>query len=231
MIDTIKGVITPIHKEGYPFIIIAVVITLLLLAIAEPMGWIAVVLTAFCIYFFRNPERVVPDREGLLVSPADGVVQKIEKVLPPSEIDLGTEKLTRISIFLNVFDVHVNRVPIGGKVTQLHYHPGKFFNAELDKASDENERQLVVVTTENDKEVAFVQIAGLVARRIVCDLVEGQEVQTGERFGLIRFGSRMDIYLPKGVNPLVVVGQRAVGGETLLADMKSKEKTREGRRD
>jgi phosphatidylserine decarboxylase len=192
------------------------------------MGWIGLIATAWCAYFFRDPDRVTPIREGLIVSPADGVVQKIVKRAPPPELDLGAGERVRISVFLNVFDVHVNRVPIEGSIDKLHYHAGKFLNAALDKASEDNERQSVKITTPDGLTVGVVQIAGLVARRILCDLKEGQSVKTGERFGMIRFGSRVDVYLPPDVAPLVIEGQRAVGGETVFADLKNGEAERVG---
>lgn len=226
----LDNVIHPIHKEGYIFIAIFAVVSLLLGAFAAPLGWIGAILTAWCVYFFRNPERVTPQKDGLIISPADGLVQLITRAAPPEELGMDDKPLTRVSIFLNVFNVHVNRVPIAGKITSLHYRPGKFLNAAEDKASSDNERQSAVVTTEDGKEIAFVQIAGLVARRIICDLKEGQEVATGERYGIIRFGSRTDIYLPEGVEPMVAVGQIMVGGETVLADLNSKEPAIKGKR-
>ncbi|WP_169569288.1 phosphatidylserine decarboxylase [Sneathiella limimaris] len=223
--DTLKSVLVPINKEGYRFIAIFAVITLLLFLFTGAfLGWIGVVLTLWCVYFFRDPDRHVPTREGLMVSPADGVVQMIERAVPPEELGLGNDPMLRISVFLNVFNVHVNRVPLGGKVIKQVYRPGKFLNAALDKASEENERHAVHLQTEDGKDIVFVQIAGLVARRIICDLVDGQEVRTGERFGLIRFGSRTDIYLPDGVEPLIGVGQTMVGGETVIADLKGENK-------
>lgn len=220
MLDTILKVAPRPCKEGYPFIAIALAITVVFyIAGWEVLGTIMLILSAWVIYFFRDPDRVTPAQENLVVSPADGVVSLIVDAVPPPQLDLGDEPLTRISVFLNVFNVHVNRVPAAGTISRLYYYPGKFFNAELDKASDENERQMVRVSCPNGKEIGFVQIAGLVARRIVCYLHEGQGVSTGERFGLIRFGSRMDVYLPKGIAPLVTVGQLAVGGETIFADM------------
>jgi phosphatidylserine decarboxylase len=190
--------------------------------------WLGLIATTWCVYFFRDPVRVTPIREGLIVSPADGVVQKIVTMVPPVELELGDAERVRVSIFLNVFDVHVNRIPIEGSITKLHYNPGKFLNASLDKASEENERQSAKITMPDGETLGVVQIAGLVARRILCDLKEGQSVKTGERFGIIRFGSRTDVYLPLGVTPLVIVGQRAVGGETIIADMKSTENERVG---
>lgn len=228
-LETLKYVMVPIHPAGWMFIAMFAGGALVLGLMAKTLGWIGFILTLWCIYFFRDPKRIVPEREGLIVSPADGLVQKIARVIPPAELDLGTTERTRISIFLSVFDVHVNRVPVGGKITLLHYVRGKFLNASLDKASEDNERQLVTVKTADGKLVGFVQIAGLVARRIICDLKDGQDVKTGERFGLIRFGSRMDVYLPEGTEPLVIVGQKAIGGETVLADLNGSEKARTGR--
>lgn len=210
-----------IHREGYIFIVLFAVVTFLLASFSSALGWIGFVATLWCAYFFRNPDRFTPVDDNLVISPADGVVQMIVETAPPSELGLGNEEMLRISIFLNVFNVHVNRNPVGGKVVGLHYNPGKFFNASLDKASIYNERQSVVIETKDGTKVVCVQIAGLIARRIVCDLEEGMEVKAGERYGIIRFGSRVDIYLPRKTIPLVHVGQIAVGGETILADFKS----------
>lgn len=228
LLETIKSIFVPIHAAGWPFIAIFAVGALLLSLMSSSLGWVGLILTAWCVYFFRDPARVTPIREGIIVSPGDGVVQKICSVVPPAELDMGTEERTRISIFLSVFDVHVNRIPIAGSISKMHYHAGKFFNAALDKASEENERQLIRITTPEGVHFGLVQIAGLVARRILCDLKEGQSVKTGERFGIIRFGSRVDIYLPSNFTPLVIVGQRAVGGETVLADITSSEPQRVG---
>ncbi len=224
--DMLKTVLVPINREGYRFVGIFGVITLLLFLFTWPfLGWIGFVLTLWCVYFFRDPDRHVPTRDGLMVSPADGVVQLIERAVPPEELGMGSDPMLRISVFLNVFNVHVNRVPLGGTIIRQVYRPGKFLNAALDKASEDNERHAVHLRTEDGKDVVFVQIAGLVARRILCYLVDGQEVRTGERFGLIRFGSRTDIYLPEGVEPLVGVGQNMVGGETVIADLNADNQT------
>lgn len=220
--DLIKSVIPNIHKEGLIFIIIFLAVTLLLSWFSQTLGILGLIASIWCFYFFRDPERVVPVADNIIVSPADGVVQKIEEVAPPINLDMGDVPRTRVSIFLNVFNVHVNRVPATGTIKKLYYHPGKFFNASLDKASEFNERQEVLMVMDNGEEVAFSQIAGLIARRIVCDLKEGQHVKAGERFGIIRFGSRMDVYLPKGVAPLVSVGQTMIGGETVIADFSVK---------
>ena len=187
----------------------------------QPLGWIGLVLTVWCFYFFRDPERCTPQIDNVVVSPADGTVQMIAKVKAPEELGLGDKKFTRVSIFMSVFNVHVNRAPAEGKIIKSVYVPGKFFNATLDKASKDNERQLLAMKTKSGKEIAFVQIAGLVARRIMCEATEGQEYKAGERFGLIRFGSRLDVYLPEGVEPQVCLGQTMVAGESIIANLVS----------
>ena len=192
------------------------------------LGIAGVVLTLWCVYFFRDPERITPVREGLIISPADGVGKMIDKAPPPKELNMGDKDRWRICVFMNVFNVHVNRIPISGTVTALNYRPGKFLNASLDKASELNERQSLGLTLDGGKDIAFVQIAGLVARRILCDVTEGKEMKTGERFGMIRFGSRVDVYLPDGVKPMVAVGQTAIAGETVIADIQAKEPVRAG---
>lgn len=224
----LTNLITIIHPEGWRFIGIFGVITFLLSLISSFLGWIGFILTGWCFYFFRNPKRMTPEREGLVISPADGRVCLIKELVPPAELEMPSIPHMRISIFLNVFDVHVNRVPIGGKVKKIIYHPGRFFNASLDKASEFNERNSVVMDTPYG-DVGFVQIAGLIARRIRCDLTDGEIVLTGSQYGIIRFGSRMDIYLPKETAPLVCVGQRVIAGETVIADFKSEEPTRTAR--
>lgn len=226
--DTIRSVLVPLHREGWRFVAIFLVATLVLFWLWEPLGWIGLVLTAWCAYFFRDPPRTVPTRQGLVVAPGDGVVQLIERAPPPPELDMGADPRLRISIFLNVFNVHVNRVPLGGTVGKLVYRPGKFFDASLDKASEENERQSARIDLDGGRSIALVQIAGLVARRIVCDLHEGQVVRTGERMGLIRFGSRCDVYLDDGMVPLVDVGMTAIGGETVIAEAGATEPPRRG---
>lgn len=226
--DTIRSVLVPIHREGWRFIAIFAVATLLLFWVAEPLGWAGVVLTAWCAYFFRDPPRVTPQRDGLVISPADGVVQMIERAVPPDELGMGTDPRLRISVFMNVFNVHVNRVPADGKVTALAYRPGKFLNAALDKASTDNERQSMKLQLPGGKELAIVQIAGLVARRILCEAHEGQEYKAGERFGLIRFGSRVDVYLDDGMVPLVATGQLCIAGETVIAEDGANEQPRTG---
>ena len=227
--DALKTVLVPINPAGWPFIgLFAAGALALAYFVGEPLGWAGAVLTAWCAYFFRDPERVTPTRDGLIISPADGVVQKIDSAPPPPELGMGDEARPRVCVFMNVFNVHVNRVPCDGTIKSLNYRPGRFFNASLDKASEFNERQSICLSTAQGQDIAFVQIAGLVARRIICDLSEGQPVKAGERFGLIRFGSRVDVYLPEGVVPLVCVGQQAVAGETVLADVRAQEPERIG---
>jgi phosphatidylserine decarboxylase len=215
--------LVPIHKAGWPFIALFIAASVVLGYFVEPLLWIGLIVTGWCVYFFRDPPRMTPLRPGLVVAPADGRVQYVGPAKPPAELGLGDGEMTRISIFLNVFDVHINRIPLDGTVTRLEYHAGKFVNAALDKASEDNERQSVLIETGDGRRLGVVQIAGLVARRIVCNLEPGQVVKAGERFGLIRFGSRTDLFLPDGVAPLVAVGQRAVGAETVLADLASDE--------
>lgn len=213
-----------IHRDGYIFTSIFALISLLAGWMFAPLGWIFLILTFWCIYFFRDPDRVTPTDDKNIVSPADGVVSKIEEVQLPAELGMGKDEVVRISIFLSVFNCHVNRVPASGKITKILYHPGKFFNAALDKASIHNERNLVAMELKNGKKLVFTQIAGLIARRIVCNLDNGQQVEAGQRYGIIRFGSRMDIYLPKGELAQVIEGQNMVAGETILARIGSKEK-------
>ncbi len=210
-----------IHNEGWRFVGIFAAITALLAIIWQPLGWLGLVLTVWCYYFFRDPERVVPQIKNVVVSPADGIVQMIAKVKAPEELGMGDKMFTRVSVFMSVFNVHVNRAPAEGKIIKSVYVPGKFFNATLDKASKDNERQLLAMKTKSGQEICFVQIAGLVARRIVCDAVAGQEYKAGERFGMIRFGSRLDVYLPEGVEPQVVLGQTMVAGESVIARLDS----------
>ena len=224
----LDNVLIPIAREGWPFIAIFGLASVILYFLYAPLGWIGLVLTLWCVYFFRNPDRVTPEREGLIVSPADGIVQMIAEVSPPEELDMGSEPVVRVSVFMNVFDCHVNRIPCDGRIGKLVYVPGHFLNASLDKASEENERQMVRIDLESGAFVGAVQIAGLVARRIVCYLEEDQIVLAGERFGLIRFGSRVDIYLPHGAVSHAVIGQKCVSGETVLADLKSDEAARSG---
>jgi phosphatidylserine decarboxylase len=219
----------PMHREGYRFVAVFAAATAVLFWLAEPLGWIGVCLTVWCYYFFRDPPRVTPLRDGLVISPADGVVSMIGPAIPPEELGLGPAAMTRISVFMNVFNCHVNRLPIAGTIMKVAYRPGKFLNASLDKASVDNERNALAIRLPDGRDYAVVQIAGLVARRIVCDVKAGQTLRTGERFGMIRFGSRLDIYLPPGVQPLIALGQSALAGETVLADLASDEPARVGR--
>ena len=218
--NSIRGQIPPIHPEGYPFIGGFALASLVLFWIWSPLGWIGTLLTVWCALFFRDPVRVTPVREGIVVAPADGRVSMITQVLPPAELGLGDQPLLRISIFMSVFNCHVNRSPMAGRIERIAYRPGKFINAELDKASDDNERNSLVISTSNGR-IGVVQIAGLVARRIVSFVREGQMIGAGERFGLIRFGSRLDVFLPPGTQALVSEGQTAIAGETVLADFRA----------
>jgi phosphatidylserine decarboxylase len=220
--ELIKKFIPSVHKEGYYLVLMFFAATAFLGILYAPLGVVGLIASIWCVYFFRNPDRVVPMGDDFIVSPADGVVCAIEKVKLPENLSNNTHKVTRVSIFLNVFNVHVNRVPATGIIKKLYYYPGKFFNASLDKASIYNERQEVLMELPSGKEIAFSQIAGLIARRIVCDLKTEQEVKAGERFGIIKFGSRMDVYLPEGIDPTVMVGQTMIGGETIIADLNNK---------
>lgn len=216
--NSIRAQIPPIHPEGYPFIGIFAAVSLVLFWLWTPLGWIGTILTVWCALFFRDPVRVTPVRDGIVVSPADGRVSMIAQVLPPAELGLGDRPLPRVSIFMSVFDCHVNRSPLSGRISRIHYWSGKFLNADLDKASEDNERNALVIEGQG-LTIGVVQIAGLVARRIVCFKRQGEEVAAGERFGLIRFGSRLDVYLPEGTTALVAEGQTAIAGETVLADL------------
>ena len=227
LLDSILGAFVPIHPDGYKFVFGAALATLILFALAPPFGWLAAIATAGIAYFFRDPERVTPARAGLVVSAADGKVVAITKVAPPHELQLGTESLTRISVFLSIFDVHIVRAPVAGRIISSAYVPGAFLNAELDKASEENERRALVIETETGEKIGLVLIAGLIARRIVTFLGEGASVARGERIGLIRFGSRVDVYLPAGARVLAEAGQTAIGGETVLAEFVRSEEARE----
>jgi phosphatidylserine decarboxylase len=227
---TLADHFVPIHREGHVFVAIGLGVTLLFFFIWPPLGWVAAALTAWVAYFFRDPDRVTPLREGLVVAPADGRITQIEEVRPPPELGLGEERRVRISTFLSIFDVHINRAPVPGRIVRSLYVPGVFLNAALDKASEDNERRGLVIAMASGVEIGVVQIAGLVARRIVTFVGEGDAVGVGQRIGLIRFGSRVDVYLPPGRPALVSVGQRAVAGETVFADLLSNEPEREARR-
>ena len=217
--QSIRAQIPPIHPEGYTFVGGFALASLILFWIWSPLGWIGTVLTVWCALFFRDPVRVTPLRDGIVVAPADGRISTITRVLPPAELGLGDRPLPRISIFMSVFNCHVNRSPVTGRIERIAYRPGTFINAELDKASEDNERNSLVISTANGR-IGVIQIAGLVARRIVSFVREGQTIGAGERFGLIRFGSRLDVFLPEGTSPLVAEGQTAVAGETILADLR-----------
>jgi phosphatidylserine decarboxylase len=218
LLDSTRRAIPPIHRAGYPFIAIGVVVTVILWLIWGPIGWIALILTLYVTFFFRDPARVTPLAPGLVVAPADGRVTVVDMAVPPAELGIGDEPMPRVSIFLSVLDVHVNRAPVGGRVARIAYRPGLFLNAELDKASEKNERNCLAIDTAYGL-VGVVQIAGFVARRIVCGVHEGEEIGIGARFGLIRFGSRLDVYLPQRAVTRVGLGQRAVGGETVIAEI------------
>ncbi len=217
--DTLRMVFAPPHRAGMPFILGAVVALVIGLLLAHWLAWLAGLFGLFCLYFFRDPERVPPGRPGALLAPADGKVVVVEPATPPLELGLGVVPRWRIGIFLSVLDVHVNRVPADGTVTRIAYRHGAFLNASLDKAGDENERNAIAIRLTDGREIAVVQIAGLIARRIMCELREGDAVRAGARFGIIRFGSRTDLYLPEGVRPLVAEGQMMIGGETVIAEL------------
>lgn len=230
VIASIRSQLVPIHREGYPFIGGFALASLVLFLIWTPLGWIGTALTVWCALFFRDPPRVTPVRDGLVVSPADGRVSRVVNALPPPELQLGERPLPRVSIFMNVFDCHINRSPVAGRIERIAYKPGKFVNAELDKASEDNERNSFLIAPAGSAvagaRIGVVQIAGLVARRIVCFAREGATLAPGERIGMIRFGSRVDVYLPEGVRPLVAEGQISVAGETVIADLAGGERDR-----
>jgi phosphatidylserine decarboxylase len=229
IIETIFDTLAPVHADGHKFVAIGALATLAFFFVYPPIGWIAAGLTAYVAYFFRDPARITPVRSGFVISGADGKVSAVEAVRPPQELGFGPEERVRISTFLSVFDVHINRAPVAGKIARSIYIPGKFINAAADKASEDNERRAMVIAMDDGTEIGVVQIAGFVARRIVAFKQDGESLQTGERYGLIRFGSRVDIYLPPGKHALVSVGQRAVAGETIFADLNSSEPEREVR--
>ena len=212
----IRPLMTPIRHEGYPFIGAFLAVSLLLLWLSAPLGWLGLALTGWCVYFFRDPKRITPVDQALVVSPADGKVASVALILPPGELGLGSDPCRRVSVFMNVFNCHVNRAPVAGRISRIVYRPGKFLNAELDKASEDNERNGMVIASVNGP-IGVVQIAGLVARRIACFVAEGTELSAGERIGLIRFGSRLDVYLPATATILVAEGQTAIAGETVIA--------------
>ena len=217
MLDSVKRQLTPVHPEGYMFIAAFAIVAVALAWLWQPLGCLGAILTCWCIYFFRDPRRTTPLDPALVVSPADGIVSSVGFFAPPAELGLGPEKMQRVSVFMSVFDCHVNRMPVAGRIGKIAYRPGLFVNADLDKASDDNERNGLVIETPRGR-FGVVQIAGLVARRIVCFNKQGDALAAGERFGLIRFGSRVDVYCPHGARPLAAVGSKAVAGETVLAD-------------
>jgi phosphatidylserine decarboxylase len=226
---TLSSVLFPVHRAGWPFVAAFLAVAVLLGLLWEPLFWLGLIATAWCAYFFRDPVRVTPDDPALVVSPADGLVVATVERVPPPELELGDRPLPCVAIFMNVFDVHVNRTPVAGTITGHAYHHGKFLNASFDKAADENERRSWRLRTASGREVGLVQIAGLVARRIVPFRESGDVLAAGERIGLIRFGSRCDIYLPEGTAPLVLVGQRTIAGETVIADLDGQQVARAGR--
>jgi phosphatidylserine decarboxylase len=220
VLASIRAQLAPIHREGLPFVGVFGVASLLLFWLWSPLGWLAAIGTLWCAYFFRDPERVTPVRDGIVVAPADGRVSRVVNAVPAKELDLGERPLPRVSIFMSVFDCHVNRSPVTGTIERIVYRPGAFMNADLDKASEDNERNSFLIATDRGR-IGLVQIAGLIARRIVCFVRQGASVGVGERIGLIRFGSRVDVYLPEGVRPLVAEGQTAIAGETVIADLRA----------
>jgi phosphatidylserine decarboxylase len=220
VIDSIRKQLAPIHPEGYPFVGGFAFASIVLLWLWSPLGWIATLATVWCAYFFRDPARVTPVRDGIIVAPADGRVSQVANAVPPKELELGDRPLPRVSIFMSVFDCHINRSPVSGRIERIVYHAGKFLSADLDKASEENERNAFVITMFNtNRRIGVIQIAGLVARRIVPFAREGEAVAAGQRIGMIRFGSRVDVYLPDGTRALVSEGQTAIAGETVIADL------------
>jgi phosphatidylserine decarboxylase len=225
IVDSIRKQFVPIHSEGYIFIAIFAVVTLVLGWIYAPLGWLGLILTAWCAYFFRDPSRVTPLDDGLVIAPADGLISFVGSAPPPPELGLGGDPMQRISVFMSVFDCHVNRAPVAGRIAKIVYKPGLFLNADLDKASEDNERNGFVIETPAGR-LGVVQIAGLVARRIVCFAEIGDRVGAGDRIGMIRFGSRVDVYLPSSGRPLVQEGARAIAGETILADFRAEEPRR-----
>ncbi len=218
IIKSIRSQLVPLHPEGYPFVGGFALVSLVLFWLWSPLGWLGTLATLWCAYFFRDPPRVTPVRDGVVVAPADGRVSQIVKAVPPAELELGSRPLPRVSIFMSVFDCHVNRSPVAGRIERIVYRPGKFLNADLDKASEDNERNALVIAMATGTRVGVIQIAGLVARRIVPFVRQGEAIAAGQRIGMIRFGSRVDVYLPEGTQALVAQGQTALAGETVLAD-------------
>jgi phosphatidylserine decarboxylase len=230
ILASIRNILAPVHKAGYPFVAAFFAAAVVLGFLWQPLFWIGLILTAWCAYFFRDPERVTPVADHLVVSPADGYVSLVGHVVPPAELDLGLEPMLRISVFMSVFDCHVNRAPMRGRVMRIAYREGEFKNAELDKASEVNERNSLVIDGPQGP-IGVVQIAGLLARRIICWTRPEDRIEAGERFGLIRFGSRLDVYLPDGARPRVAEGQTAIAGETVIAEFGEQLATWPSRRD
>ena len=226
VVNSIRAQLTPIHPQGYPFIGGFALASLILFWLWSPIGWLGTVATLWCAYFFRDPPRVTPVRDGIVVAPADGRVSQIANAVPPRELELGGGPLPRISIFMSVFDCHVNRSPVAGRIERMIYRAGEFLSADLDKASEDNERNAFVIATGSGARIAVIQIAGLIARRIVPFVREGEAVAAGSRIGMIRFGSRVDVYLPEGARALVAEGQTALAGETVLADLRNADASR-----
>ena len=220
IVKSIRSQLAPVHPEGYVFIGAFALVSLLLFWLWSPLGWLGTVATLWCAYFFRDPQRVTPVRDGLVISPADGVISRVIHANPPAELGLGDKALPRVSVFMSVFDCHVNRSPVTGRIERIAYRAGKFLNADLDKASEDNERNCLTIALPSTVRIGVGQIAGLIARRIVPFVREGMSIGAGERIGMIRFGSRVDVYLPEGTRPLVAEGQRAIAGETVLADLR-----------
>jgi phosphatidylserine decarboxylase len=220
VLASIRAQLAPVHREGLPFIGAFALASLVLFWLWSPLGWLAIMGTLWCGYFFRDPQRITPIRDGMIVAPADGRVSRIVNAVPPAELALGERPLLRVSIFMSVLDCHVNRSPSAGRIERIIHHPGAFVSADLDKASESNERNSFVIATAQGR-IAVVQIAGLIARRIVCFVREGATLGAGERIGMIRFGSRVDVYLPDGVRALVAEGQTAIAGETVIADLRA----------
>jgi len=226
VVNSIRAQLTPIHPQGYPFIGGFALASLILFWLWSPLGWLGALATLWCAYFFRDPPRVTPVRDGIVVAPADGRVSQIANAVPPRELELGGRPLPRISIFMSVFDCHVNRSPVAGRIERMIYRAGEFLSADLDKASEDNERNAFVIATGSGARIAVIQIAGLIARRIVPFVREGEAVAAGSRIGMIRFGSRVDVYLPEGARALVAEGQTALAGETVLADLRNADASR-----
>lgn len=222
VVASIRSQFVPIHREGYPFVGAFALASLILFVLWSPLGWLGTLATAWCAFFFRDPPRVTPVGDRIVVAPADGRISLVTNAVPPKELaaSLGDRALPRVSIFMSVFDCHVNRSPASGRIERMIYTPGKFINADLDKASEDNERNSLIIASAGAR-IVVVQIAGLIARRIVPFVREGSSISAGERIGMIRFGSRVDVYLPEGVRPLVAEGQTAIAGETVVADLRA----------